>query len=81
MSRHGCRLLRWGASTLAELAAADDTAQPDISNTDTTEEDQPLLGSQEQQAVSPRHGIARGASNVAAQMQSVGRAAAKNAGR
>lgn len=81
MSINVYRLLRWGASTLAELAATDDIAQPDLSNTDTTEEDQPLLGSQDQQAVSLRHGIARGASNVAAQMQSVGIAAAKNAGR
>lgn len=70
------RLLRWGASTAAELAAADEQAHKYAVNETAT-----LSGTQDQQGLIPRHGVARQASNVGAQLQIVGRAAAKHAGR
>lgn len=76
-------MLRWGASTVAELASADAMAAAREETAEALEVDETtaLLVKKGEQAVAQKHGVVRQASNVGAQLQTVGRAAVKSAGR
>ena len=76
-------MLRWGTSTVAELAAADAIAAATQETADVLDEDETtaLLVRGEEQAEPQKQGVVRQASSVGAQLQTVGRAAAKSAGR
>lgn len=76
-------MLRWGASTVAELASADAMAAASEETAEALEVDETtaLLVKKREQALAQKHGVMRQASTVGAQLQTVGRAAAKSAGR
>lgn len=91
-----CRLLRWGTSTAAELAAAEAAANAPAAAAADPEAGQAAEADQASESTSllthdqvweaalgssDRRQVGRQASNVGAQLQSVGRAAARNAGR